>query len=224
MMLIPLITVTVVAGTILVCYVLYICRKKIQSVYNNNKIITIKIKKIKNSNSTSNSNKSNDSESDWEDHCSAMEQNNEDDNDNDDDAGNSTKFDDDSFAGSLMWDNESNIIAPSTEHIYDSVAGSMLLINNEKDIYQNTTTITNETEITATLNDNPIYQGCQHTTSYSSNPFINNNRTHFTSNPFIAEKTNFSETNPFRRAHSEDYLNNKQDHDNDLESSIASLV
>ncbi|AOP31635.1 iev transmembrane phosphoprotein [Skunkpox virus] len=221
MILIPLITVTV-AGTILACYILYICRKRILSVYNNNKIITTKLKKIKNSNS-SNSSKSNDSESDWEDHCSAMEKGND---VPDNVSRNSTRFDDDdSFAGSLTWDNESNIVAPSTEHIYDSVAGSTLMINNNSTqaIYQNTTVI-DEKDTIAALQDNPIYQSKQQNPNYSSNPFINYNKTHFKSNPFIAENTTFSETNPFRRAYSEDCLNN-QDHTHDgIESSIVSLV
>ncbi|AOP31846.1 iev transmembrane phosphoprotein [Volepox virus] len=222
MMLIPLITVTVIAGTILACYVLYICRKRIRSVYNNNKIITTKLKKIKNSNSS----KSNDSESDWEDHCSSMEKSND---VPDNVSRDSTKFDDDSFAGSLTWDNESNIIAPSTEHIYDSVAGSMLMINNNNNsaqvIYQNTTVIS-EKDTIAELQDNPIYQRRQQNTNYSSNPFINYNKNHFKSNPFIAENTNdFSETNPFRRAYSDDCLNNKQDNIHyEIESSIVSLV
>ncbi|UXL49325.1 IEV transmembrane phosphoprotein, partial [Monkeypox virus] len=97
MMLVPLITVTVVAGTILVCYILYICRKKIRTVYNDNKIIMTKLKKIKSPNS-SKSSKSTDSESDWEDHCSAMEQNNDVDN-----ISRNEILNDDSFAGSLIW-------------------------------------------------------------------------------------------------------------------------
>ncbi|AAA60890.1 phosphoprotein [Variola virus] len=216
MILVPLITVTVVAGTILVCYILYICRKKIRTVYNNNKIIMTKLKKIKSSNS-SKSSKSTDNESDWEDHCSAMEQNNDVDN-----ISRNEILDDDSFAGSLIWDNESNVIAPSTEHIYDSVAGSTRLINNdcnEQTIYQNTTVI-NETETIEVLNEDT-----KQNPSYSSNPFVNYNKTSICSksNPFITELNNkFSENNPFRRAHSDDYLN-KQEHD-DIESSVVSLV
>ncbi|AAB96531.1 IEV transmembrane phosphoprotein [Vaccinia virus] len=208
MMLVPLITVTVVAGTILVCYILYICRKKIRTVYNDNKIIMTKLKKIKSSNS-SKSSKSTDSESDWEDHCSAMEQNNDVDN-----ISRNEILDDDSFAGSLIWDNESNVMAPSTEHIYDSVAGSTLLINNDRNeqtIYQNTTVVLNED-----TKQNP---------NYSSNPFVNYNKTSICSksNPFITELNNkFSENNPFRRAHSDDYLNKQeQDHEHD---DIESLV
>ncbi|ARR29846.1 CPXV172 protein [Cowpox virus] len=221
MMLVPLVTVTVVAGTILVCYILYICRKKIRTVYNDNKIIMTKLKKIKSSNS-SNSSKSTDSESDWEDHCSAMEQNNDVDN-----ISRNEILDDDSFAGSLIWDNESNVVAPSTEHIYDSVAGSTLLINdrNEQTIYQNTTVVINETE-TEVLNEDT-----KQNPSYSSNPFVNYNKTSICSksNPFITELNNkFSENNPFRRAHSDDYLNKQeqdQDHKHDyIESSVVSLV
>ncbi|ALF05406.1 WV transmembrane phosphoprotein [Vaccinia virus] len=209
MMLVPLITVTVVAGTILVCYILYICRKKIRTVYNDNKIIMTKLKKIKSSNSS----KSTDSESDWEDHCSAMEQNNDVDN-----ISRNEILDDDSFAGSLIWDNESNVMAPSTEHIYDSVAGSTLLINNEQTIYQNTTVVINETETVEVLNEDT-----KQNPNYSSNPFVNYNKTSICSksNPFITELNNkFSENNPFRRAHSDDYLNKQeQDHD-DIESSV----
>ncbi|AAM13613.1 CPXV172 protein [Cowpox virus] len=224
MMLVPLVTVTVVAGTILVCYILYICRKKIRTVYNDNKIIMTKLKKIKSSNS-SNSSKSTDSESDWEDHCSAMEQNNDVDN-----ISRNEILDDDSFAGSLIWDNESNVVAPSTEHIYDSVAGSTLLINNDRNeqtIYQNTTVVINETE-TEVLNEDT-----KQNPSYSSNPFVNYNKTSICSksNPFITELNNkFSENNPFRRAHSDDYLNKQeqdrdQDHKHDyIESSVVSLV
>ncbi|ALF05155.1 WV transmembrane phosphoprotein [Vaccinia virus] len=212
MMLVPLITVTVVAGTILVCYILYICRKKIRTVYNDNKIIMTKLKKIKSSNS-SKSSKSTDSESDWEDHCSAMEQNNDVDN-----ISRNEILDDDSFAGSLIWDNESNVMAPSTEHIYDSVAGSTLLINNEQTIYQNTTVVINETETVEVLNEDT-----KQNPNYSSNPFVNYNKTSICSksNPFITELNNkFSENNPFRRAHSDDYLNKQeQDHD-DIESSV----
>ncbi|QEQ49499.1 IEV transmembrane phosphoprotein [Orthopoxvirus akhmetapox] len=222
MMLVPLITMTVVAGTILVCYILYICRKKILTVYNDNKNIMTKLKKIKSSNS-SNSSKSADSESDWEDHCSAMEQNNDVDN-----ISRNEILDDDSFAGSLIWDNESNIMAPSTEHIYDSVAGSTLLINNDRNeqtIYQNTTVI-NDTETIEVLNEDT-----KQNPSYSSNPFVNYNKTSICSksNPFITELNNkFSENNPFRRAHSDDYLNKQeQEHDHehdDIESSVVSLV
>ncbi|AXN74953.1 IEV transmembrane phosphoprotein [Akhmeta virus] len=213
---------TVVAGTILVCYILYICRKKILTVYNDNKNIMTKLKKIKSSNS-SNSSKSADSESDWEDHCSAMEQNNDVDN-----ISRNEILDDDSFAGSLIWDNESNIMAPSTEHIYDSVAGSTLLINNDRNeqtIYQNTTVI-NDTETIEVLNEDT-----KQNPSYSSNPFVNYNKTSICSksNPFITELNNkFSENNPFRRAHSDDYLNKQeQEHDHehdDIESSVVSLV
>ncbi|QEQ49712.1 IEV transmembrane phosphoprotein [Orthopoxvirus akhmetapox] len=222
MMLVPLITMTVVAGTILVCYILYICRKKILTVYNDNKNIMTKLKKIKSSNS-SNSSKSADSESDWEDHCSAMEQNNDVDN-----ISRNEILDDDSFAGSLIWDNESNVMAPSTEHIYDSVAGSTLLINNDRNeqtIYQNTTVI-NDTETIEVLNEDT-----KQNPSYSSNPFVNYNKTSICSksNPFITELNNkFSENNPFRRAHSDDYLNKQeQEHDHerdDIESSVVSLV
>ncbi|AXN75392.1 IEV transmembrane phosphoprotein [Akhmeta virus] len=222
MMLVPLITMTVVAGTILVCYILYICRKKILTVYNDNKNIMTKLKKIKSSNS-SNSSKSADSESDWEDHCSAMEQNNDVDN-----ISRNEILDDDSFAGSLIWDNESNVMTPSTEHIYDSVAGSTLLINNDRNeqtIYQNTTVI-NDTETIEVLNEDT-----KQNPSYSSNPFVNYNKTSICSksNPFITELNNkFSENNPFRRAHSDDYLNKQeQEHDHerdDIESSVVSLV
>ncbi|QCW07471.1 CPXV172 protein [Camelpox virus] len=216
MMLVPLIMVTVVAGTILVCYILYICRKKIRTVYNDNKIIMTKLKKIKSSNS-SKSSKSTDSESDWEDHCSAMEQNNDVDN-----ISRNEILDDDSFAGSLIWDNESNVMAPSTEHIYDSVAGSTLLINNDRNeqtIYQNTTVI-NETETIEVLNEDT-----KQNHSYSSNPFVNYNKTSICSksNPFITELNNkFSENNPFRRAHSDDYLNNQEQEHDDIESSVMS--
>ncbi|UWJ06343.2 IEV transmembrane phosphoprotein, partial [Monkeypox virus] len=220
MMLVPLITVTVVAGTILVCYILYICRKKIRTVYNDNKIIMTKLKKIKSPNS-SKSSKSTDSESDWEDHCSAMEQNNDVDN-----ISRNEILNDDSFAGSLIWDNESNIMAPSTEHIYDSVAGSTLLINNDRNeqtIYQNTTVVINDTETVEILNEDT-----KQIPSYSSNPFVNYNKTSICSksNPFIAELNNkFSDNNPFRRAHSDDYLNKQQDHEyDDIESSVVSLV
>ncbi|WIG62363.1 protein A36 [Camelpox virus] len=216
MMLVPLIMVTIVAGTILVCYILYICRKKIRTVYNDNKIIMTKLKKIKSSNS-SKSSKSTDSESDWEDHCSAMEQNNDVDN-----ISRNEILDDDSFAGSLIWDNESNVMAPSTEHIYDSVAGSTLLINNDRNeqtIYHNTTVI-NETETIEVLNEDT-----KQNHSYSSNPFVNYNKTSICSksNPFITELNNkFSENNPFRRAHSDDYLNNQEQEHDDIESSVMS--
>lgn len=138
-----------------------------------------------------------------------MEQNNDVDN-----ISRNEILDDDSFAGSLIWDNESNVMAPSTEHIYDSVAGSTLLINNDRNeqtIYQNTTVVLNED-----TKQNP---------NYSSNPFVNYNKTSICSksNPFITELNNkFSENNPFRRAHSDDYLNKQeQDHEHD---DIESLV
>ncbi|UVT64436.1 IEV transmembrane phosphoprotein, partial [Monkeypox virus] len=131
-----------------------------------------------------------------------------------------------SFAGSLIWDNESNIMAPSTEHIYDSVAGSTLLINNDRNeqtIYQNTTVVINDTETVEILNEDT-----KQIPSYSSNPFVNYNKTSICSksNPFIAELNNkFSDNNPFRRAHSDDYLNKQQDHEyDDIESSVVSLV
>ncbi|AUL80619.1 IEV transmembrane phosphoprotein [Vaccinia virus] len=221
MMPVPLITVTVVAGTILVCYILYTCRKKKPTVYNDNKIIMTKLKKIKSSNS-SKSSKSTDSESDWEDHCRAMEQNNDVDN-----ISRNEILDDDSFAGSLIWDNESNVMAPSTEHTYDSVSGSRLLINNDRNeqtIYQNTTVVINETETVELLNE-----GTKQNPKYSSNPFVNDNKTSICSksNPLITGLNNkFSENNPFRRADNDDYLKKQeQDHEHDdIETSAVSVV
>ncbi|QED21206.1 IEV transmembrane phosphoprotein [Borealpox virus] len=223
MMLIPLITVTVFAGTALVCYILYICRKKICAVYNDNKIIMTKLKKIKSSNYS----KSNDSESDWEDHCSAMEQNTNVDNVP---SNNEEILDGDSFTDSLMWDNESNIIAaPSTEHIYDSVAGSMLLTTTDISNTQANQNITVTTVANIELQDNnpPINEDHTQNPNYSSNPFIDYNKIGICSksNPFIAELSNkFTENNPFRRSHSEDYLNKQEQDRVDIESSVVSLV
>lgn len=149
-----------------------------------------------------------------------MEQNNDVDN-----ISRNEILDDDSFAGSLIWDNESNVMAPSTEHIYDSVAGSTLLINNDRNeqtIYQNTTVVINETETVEVLNEDT-----KQNPSYSSNPFVNYNKTSICSksNPFITELNNkFSENNPFRRAHSDDYLNKQEQEHDDIESSVVSLV
>ncbi|WBA24919.1 IEV transmembrane phosphoprotein, partial [Monkeypox virus] len=86
-----------------------------------------------------------------------------------------------------------------TEHIYDSVAGSTLLINNDRNeqtIYQNTTVVINDTETVEILNEDT-----KQIPSYSSNPFVNYNKTSICSksNPFIAELNNkFSDNNPFR--------------------------
>ncbi|AST09550.1 IEV transmembrane phosphoprotein [NY_014 poxvirus] len=208
------------ASVILLCYIMYMLRNKIPC-YSYNKMktgVAIKLKTIRSSNSNVSNKQSHDSESEWEDFCSSIEDKDKEDKDENKD---NLSADRCSNTDSLTWDNETNIVGVSTEHIYDLVYEGPVPTNKEIEVELEPPQDVEKIE--SPEEKKPITEHV-YMNFHPSNPFIDYKAIERSaSNPFLLETTNNISANPFRRAYSEDNIDNKPEDDR-IDASAVSLV
>ncbi|AST09348.1 IEV transmembrane phosphoprotein [Murmansk poxvirus] len=222
------------ASVILLCYIMYMLRNKIPC-YSYNKMktgVAIKLKTIRSSNSNVSNKQSQDSESEWEDFCSSIEDKDKEEEENKDENKDNLSADRRSNTDSLTWDNETNIVGVSAEHIYDLVYEGPVPANKEIEVEleppQDAEKIespedTDAEKIESPEEKKPITEHV-YMNFHPSNPFIDYKAIERSaSNPFLLETTNNISANPFRRAYSEDNLDNKPEDDR-IDASAVSLV